>query len=1332
MGMMIRENEELRRVLRELCETVPTAEAILNNEALLLELDRLSGHDGALCRKVLALYAPMMQEKPADAVRWLEQLCDRLSDNMFPDTDHPRRDLTDDELTYLRLLEALMGWNLAQFDPLTDMMRFEESALQTSRVAVEHARFRKAIVEAHALPLMRISREVRPFDPASHTIGVHNVALHTAIMAAKAGLPVDLPLVSAAAFGHDLGKFGCRGDDARRIPYLHYYYTWQWFSEHDMEEIGHVSANHSTWDLEFENLPVESLLLIYADFRVRGIRGEDGKEKICIYTLQDAYEMIFSKLYDMTPEKQRRYQTVYDKLRDFERLLCSMGVPTEVDDDQLRAPDKRDVSLLSAQDALQKLCEMTLSGSIRLMRTITTDQSFDQLMEHAKGEKNLQRIRTYLMLLQEYSTYMTKNNKKKTLGLLYELLMHPDGDVRRIAGQIMGRILANSGPKYRKERPVGAKRGVMIPTMMALLDESVELWERYIEACLHPDRKIAPKHAQRISNSLKTLCEYLFLDADPKESRKMVEPVLRRLYAAEGADRVVLVDALSLIPKQHIPQNHLERIIETLGGMLHEDEVQLQLTALLCLENLLQTECACKVKAAVSAFDPCLYGDREVLDYMKRRALGQREDVLNEESASRIYLSNLKSAVHWTVKMTQIDMLCDHAKAYPETAFHTAMHLSNVLSVSEHFPVRQKAGEMLVEIAPLLTVDHINEITIDLLRELETGQDQISYVIPPYLGRLMCMLPEKELWEAEAFLEDLIRGSAIRPARVALHAVGEILNTIDAGDTVMIDRCLGILMTGICHYEPTIHQSALTVLCRDVLGSERIALQRRVGMFTRLHKKLLTVIADRRQGTLTFFNCAAMLNHLYRFIVQAEIQCGDFPFSEEKPAAFFPGTFDPFSVGHKQIVEEIRKLGYEVYLAVDEFSWSKMPLPKLQRRQIVEISVADQWDTYLFPDDIPVNIAMPEDLAKLKNLLPGREVYLVAGSDVIYNASAYRNETAGGAADFNHIVFCRNADGITDHSALYQIIRGDLKVLSLPPFFETVSSTRIREYVDRKLDISMLVDPVVQSFIYEYGFYVRSPELKNVMRLQDIYFRRYKAVEDHLPKEMQQAMLSAPKPQAILMSARPAKPLGWAVGHTLLTTDLYDALHSIEAAKYVRRYATGRIMMIHSVHACEERTVDLCRMVLNELLARSLHSDHTYALCRCAPEDTALRDALQQLGFIPVASCEDIFCVDMRAPVAFLQDVLLRLKKPHQDDPEVKRVVHETRPRMRGVLNAMFPGQLVLCFDSEMLNQAVMERVQQINGVLDVPDGERRLGKYMCVPYGKILSNEVVPNTVDM
>ena len=127
---------------------------------------------------------------------------------------------------------------------------------------------------------------------------------------------------------------------------------------------------------------------------------------------------------------------------------------------------------------------------------------------------------------------MTKANKRKTLVLLYELLMHPDGDVRRIAGRIMGKILANAGPRYRKERPLSAKDGQMPPAVMALLSESAELWTHYIGLCLHPDYRISSKHALRISNSLKTICQSLFASCEEKEAGPLVKPLLNALTEA--------------------------------------------------------------------------------------------------------------------------------------------------------------------------------------------------------------------------------------------------------------------------------------------------------------------------------------------------------------------------------------------------------------------------------------------------------------------------------------------------------------------------------------------------------------------------------------------------------------------------------------------------------------------------------------------------------------------------------------------------------------------------------------------------------------------------------
>lgn len=48
----------------------------------------------------------------------------------------------------------------------------------------------------------------------------------------------------------------------------------------------------------------------------------------------------------------------------------------------------------------------------------------------------------------------------------------------------------------------------------------------------------------------------------------------------------------------------------------------------------------------------------------------------------------------------------------------------------------------------------------------------------------------------------------------------------------------------------------------------------------------------------------------------------------------------------------------------------------------------------LFPDDIPVNIANPADLKRLREVFSGKKLcmYIVVGSDVIANASSYKKK----------------------------------------------------------------------------------------------------------------------------------------------------------------------------------------------------------------------------------------------------------------------------------------------------------------------------------------------------
>lgn len=1293
-------------------------------------LMRCSVHDDDLCQRVLDFCAPALDAlEPAPEQGRLPLLAEKLVDNLFPDAEHPARELTAAEELYLTVLECFFRYDEAEFDPVTDVLKFPESEIEQSRVREEYDRFRRAFDKEHIMALLRLSRETGTFNLAGHVIGVHNVALHTALLARKAGFAVDLPLVSAAALGHDIGKYGCRDGDSTRVPYLHYYYTYQWFTDHGMDEIGYISANHSTWDLEFENLPIESLLLIYADFRVRGHRGEDGREVIDIHPLSEAYRIIFSKLANMTPEKQARYSSVYSKLRDFELLLAGRGVPDDIRVDTLGSRDDRDPAMMNASEALQGLCGMALEGSMELMHTVSVGRTFTRLLEQAKSGLSMHSIRTYLNLFREFSTYMTKQNKKILLNLLYEMLVHPDGDVRRTAGEIMGEILANSGPKYRKERPGRAQSDLVTPAMAALLDEAVELWEQYIELCLHPDRKNSPRHALRISNSLKTITRSLFKTCDEKDAGPMLAPLLNAFFTAEGPDRFALVDSIGNVPPAVLAREGGSAVIDRLAEILQDSSEHLKLISLNCLQQLSEAgKYRHEIAEIVSGVDHENTEAPFALHYMKCRILGTEFPRLSDSEISGLYLSNLKNAVHWTIKITQVGLLEQDAREMPQDRFHVALHFSNMLCVSEHLPVREFAGECLLRIAPMLTVDQINEIAFDLLRELETGQAQIIRFIPPYIGRLLCLLPEKELSEAVDNLENMVRSSSSRTARVALSALAVIIVNEKSGDPRVASRLLGILMTGIGHYDAEVHETALRVLCVEVFGSGNLPLEQRGTLFCLLHKKLFTLLSEKRSGQLSFFNRAAMLNHLYRFIVEYKVTKGDFPFAPERPAAFFPGTFDPFSVGHKQIVERIREQGFEVYLAVDEFSWSKKTVAKLLRRQIVSMSVSDQWDTYLFPDDVPINIAMPNDLAKLSGLLPGRELYLVAGSDVIRNASAYRSSKPGAAPDYNHIVFSRGEAVEDTEREFANVIRGKLRVLALPDFYETVSSTRIREYVDRRLDISMLVDPVVQSFIYANGLYVRSPESKNVLSPRDLSYVFTTENRDDLPESLRLAMQHTAASCGVVLYAK-QQLMGWGVGRTIHAMQLFEVLHSVETAGYVRSHTSGRILLIERVRAERGEAAETTRMLLNELLVRSLSTDHTYALSICPQEDFALRSALSQLGFVQVENCEDVFYVDMRNPVMLLQDALLSIKQPHQDDDDVKQAVASTRPRLRGALNRMFLGQLLVCFDSEQLNQALMERIMHLNNVESLPEGVR-LGPNMCVPYGKILSDVVVPHTV--
>jgi hypothetical protein len=138
------------------------------------------------------------------------------------------------------------------------------------------------------------------------------------------------------------------------------------------------------------------------------------------------------------------------------------------------------------------------------------------------------------------------------------------------------------------------------------------------------------------------------------------------------------------------------------------------------------------------------------------------------------------------------------------------------------------------------------------------------------------------------------------------------------------------------------------------------------------------------------------------------------------------------------------------------------------------MSIADQQDMYIYPDSFPTNIANPSDLKILKDNFKGIEVYMVVGSDVILNASSYkRPRTEYSIHTFAHIIFERNKNKKLED--VVKSIEGEVHRLALPSKYSDISSTQIRNYIDENRDISSLVDPLAQQYIYENGFYQREP-----------------------------------------------------------------------------------------------------------------------------------------------------------------------------------------------------------------------------------------------------------------
>ena len=1302
------------------------------------------------CAEVLVLCRPELDalsggQEPARG--WLAYTYDFACRLLYPEEDADTS-CAAGAVFLLSVLQVLFAAEdeLLPRDPAWTFDFPTEEELSGCACAASLGQMLRSWKREYVYELMRLGLEATPYRTLEHIAGVHHVAMTAARGLRRAGIPLDLALVSGSAAGHDIGKFGCRPGE--RVPYLHYYYTDLWFRRRRITDIGHVAANHSVWDLEPDYLSVESLLLIYADFRVKQSRDSDGREITRISSLAEAFDVILSKLDGVDDAKRRRYMRVYARLRDFEQFMVDRGVDVTLQGHDTPPRPEKQTALMTDDEALHALTMQCVGHNMELMSRLTGQRSFARLLELARGETNWRRLRAYLGVFESYSLYLHIPQKVQTLAFLYELLMHREGDIRRQAAALLGEIIGGFHAGYAKERPAGSR-----PDPRGVTD--LDQWKLYLDKIIYPDHKLMPQHRRWIGYTLKFAVTSLLRHAAGREER-FLTPLFsyyRRPDHLDDATAFQLLDAAVSLPDTVYARHGalLLRFAETLSV---RQDVQVRTAAVLLLDRLRRSSPRSAGTLRALARMDC--GGSTTLRLLREDVLQDGAPItLPDDAVSEIFLDNLKTATPWITKQANIRLLTDFARSGSSPALHIATHLSNLIKVSDRVTVRHSAGSALLELAPRLTVDQRNEVAVELCRGLELGQQEFTKYIPDYLGRFALWLPPAELDEV---LDDLwvnLSASDSRVAASVLDTVGIIYETYDAYRTRFPEtddayrrrrqRLLGMLMRGLYGIDSAVRQEALYVLGRRVFGSAELGDHEKCRAFVLTERKLLAAYDEEPDEGLTFYYRAAMLGKLYRFMTEEQLFREGFDFGAPRPVAFFPGTFDPFTLSHKGIVRAIRDAGFEVLLAIDEFSWSKRTQPTRIRRRIAAMSVANEFHVHLFPEDFPVNIANPDNLRRLRQAFPGRRVSIVVGSDVVAHASSYRKApTADSIHTFDHVIFRRTEPGA--EPADYRCITGHVVELTLPPQLEEISSTRIREAVDANRDVSNLIDPMAQEFIYRQGLYLREPQDKPVLRTEDLTFISCSGPEERTDALLQRIfpasaaamcrrLMDSGDELMLLCDGVSGEVLGAASYRCLDSQHLFARLNDPTLSGIVRQNAGGRTLLLSGLFVPKgQRQLDFGQLLLTEVLTTALSREYTYALY-CPLEGAVSgygRQLMQLQGFVPIQHRDgyDVLGVDMHCPIVLSRNVDTAIKAPLSTASQVVVAVAAAHRRLQAALTRLQPGSLVLSLSAGVIYHRLLQRITQRNGVPAEPVTPRVLGPDICVPYGKILRGVVVPNTV--
>lgn len=1356
----------------------------LNEVSFLDALNAFFDNQDFSCQGTLKLFESLLNEMAGDKrpEEWLPYIYQYALYQSFPSAVTIVLDpaLNPPVILYLEVLKIVLEYQKASKDqsfqsqyPFYFLMDKEIEGLEDPR---EYKRFMRYFKNDYVYEMMKLNLEVTGHATIDHICGVHYLAMRLGRQLKQLGAPVDLGRISGAAAGHDIGKFGCKPSELRKVAYYHYYYTDEWFIERNIAYIRNIAVNHSTWDLELENLSVESLILIYSDFCVKRVRDKSHPYSMKFFNMTEAFQVILDKLDNVDAAKEKRYRRVYAKLKDFEDYMVDMGVELDVHadvPDHKPYEDQKLYALMYGDDIIQHFKYQAIAHNIELMYVFRDEDSLNTILDNARSERDLNHFRRYVYVLEEYFTYMTPKQKLITLDFLYESLIHPEEDLRKQCAELMGKILATFDEPYRKELPEGA--------VVKSMDVSeMDLIKQYLEMFLYPDTTYTEKKTLWIGYSLRFMLKALFSRTHPDQTRDIIH-ILKGFFMQKSDDSLTqqfLLGIVKIMPFNICELSVVNLLFDFIHDHSHSENIEIRMSAYEALLNILsklpdEVVSRINVKELLSLEEYEELGSAEAYARTKVAEVLQVSDKKIKayrrfwsgmyQDSSELYLSNLKTATPSVVKRLQIELLTRNAlNGHNDDIFYTAMHFCNLLKVSAYESVRNHAGKALIEISDVLTAEQINDITIELLRALEIEGYQFTKLIPEYLGQLFIRLDPHEFDEIIDDLGEKIKKSSPYLRALLLKTAGVIAvhyilkHDDEAFEHARMSRVIGILFNGLVNEKELTNQIAFSVIGKDIFGNEGLSFKQKRDLFNLIAKKLLAMITEiDEHKELDFLNYSAGLNYIYRFISDYTHFVGDIEMCIPRKVAYYSGTFDPFSWGQKMVARKIRDMGYDVYIAIDEFTWNRRTQPNLLRRKIIDMSISDELSIFTFPKAIPVNLENDKTLEQLKTSFDGMEVHIIAGEDSLINNDAYW-QSDNGIFEMPHIIFEREVRTKEKHEQIhehYGWFKAPVQKEQLPRRFENISSRQIRRNIDKGWDISDLIDPLAQSFVHEKNMYKNEPQFKEIATVKSVKVGANDAISEALIQEIlkdtpiQEGRLRKiveqwhPVNYGRILVMRDEEKQGRITGFSLFRCfgidNAKEVLGSERLANEVRQFNMDKLVLVDGIYAEKgEQMHRLEQLVLTETLTHCIAQGYQYSIFAnqlTSKVGHRLKRSLELMGFIKVSDSnfkQDVYMVRMDEPCALILDAQSMMKSYFRRNEEIRRAIVNARERLQNAITKIYPGNLLLMFDRGIMYEHLISIITKTNGVTVDTADDRHYGPYMCVPYGDIFKRWMLPNTV--